>query len=70
MTDRDHSETRLRIVGDGTPGGTHVETSHGQRIKGVTAVRWSMAVGEARGALQVEVADCEVDVDTIRRNET
>lgn len=48
------SETRVRIISDGTPRGTRVETEDGTLIKGVQSVRWHLEIdGLARASIDV-----------------
>lgn len=56
---------RLRIVSDGTCGGTSVQTETGEEIGGiVTALTWSLDCNKDRGArVTLEIVGPLVDLD-------
>lgn len=48
------AETRLRVVSDGTPRNTRVETEDGTLVKGVQAVQWNLELnGHAKIKIEV-----------------
>ena len=57
--------TKLKIISDGTPLRTYVETEDGVRIDGITKLEWSI---EARGLpvckMEVALMGAEIDVDS------
>lgn len=53
---------KLRIVSDGTYGGTRVTTADGREIKGVTEVRWSIEV-PGIAELSIKVRGVPIDAE-------
>lgn len=58
---RDGSQ-ELRIVSDGSRGGTFVQDAEGRRVKNVTKVRWEIGDETGRAEAQIWIADVRVDV--------
>ena len=53
---------RLKIVSDGTPGGTHVTNEDGERVERVRAVAFSIAHDKAAElTLTVLVSEAEIE---------
>jgi hypothetical protein len=61
------SDTRLRIISDGTPRGTRVETEGGTLIKGVQSVHWHL---ELDGMATVSIGVLAVAADVVGLVET
>jgi hypothetical protein len=53
--------TKLRLVSDGTPNGTRLETTDGVKIEGVVKATW-MAKGNSMPRLLLEVLMTDMDV--------
>jgi hypothetical protein len=53
--------TRVRIISDGTPRNTRVETEDGTLIKGVQAIGWRLEVG-GMAVATIDVLAVAVDV--------
>lgn len=54
----------LRIVGDGTPEGTFVETLAGERLDHVGRIEFACAVGQAPIKARITLDAVEVDIIT------
>lgn len=52
---------KLRIVSDGSTGGTHVTTPNGEELRGVKEVTWKLTAGD-RAEVTLRLKDVEVDV--------
>jgi hypothetical protein len=53
--------TKLRIVSDGTPAGTYVETSEGKRVDGITHIEWRLGVDDMRAVATLKFVDAKLD---------
>lgn len=65
-----HENAKIKIVSDGTPGGTHVIDANGNRFDNVRSVSWSCGVGQASIAtIEFVNVAIETEVNTVDTNE-
>ena len=52
----------VRIVSDGTVGGTHVYDCDGKEIEGITSISWEIDVLSTFGVAKIEIPLASVDI--------
>jgi hypothetical protein len=63
MTDEKPKRTKLRIVGDGHPLTTRIETDDGQIVSGVVSISWDLRNNDDRAECTLRLDNVLVEVD-------